>query len=84
MEKPRILLKRQWQFYLGINPKLSQTSHPDTDLGEVGSSLTNGLLVQRMPSVRLCNLEGSCLVFNYWRLSYLESLRPGNKGRQIA
>lgn len=44
----------------------------------------NGLLVQRMPSFRLCNLEGSCLVFHYWRLSYLESLRPGNKGRQVA
>lgn len=69
---------------LGTDPKLSQTSHPITDLGEVGSSLMNGLVVQRMPSIRLCNLEGSCLVFYYWRLSYLESLRPENNGRQVA
>lgn len=86
MEKPRILLKRQWQLYPWSKPltKLSQASHPVADLGAVGSSLMNGLLVQRMPSFRLCNLEGSCLVFDYWRLSYLESLRPGNKGRQVA
>lgn len=73
-----------WRSTLGANPKLSQTSHPVTDRREVGSSLMNVLLEQRMPSVRLCKSEGSCLVFYYWRLSYLESLRLGNNDRQVA